>query len=204
MKTFVQIAIPFLLLSGAGCAQKPKPAEHPVDNLPVVLESKSVEMSNLYKRNKENLIESLYQELIKQSEELQALDASIKSLGESRKKALDSFKLFNEKNDAYYESAKLNVKNIQDSIFRKKVQALVDESLKQYNLKTLPHRQLDSLLAKKSAAVNDLYILLKVVTTLPSMHEYQQSRMPGTSDLDALNRQLDSLHIRLDTLTKQH
>lgn len=202
MRTFVPIAISFFftvfLLS---CAEKPKPAA-PSPSIPIVLEGKHVDVSGLYKRNKENLIESLYQELISKSEELQSLDAEIKTLGQQQQLALDSFRQFNDKNQSYYESARLNVNNIKDSLFRKKVQSLVDESFKEYNHKTSSHRQLDSLLSKKSVTINDLYILLKVVKTLPAMHNFQQERMPGTASADNLNKRLDSLLLRLDSLTQ--
>lgn len=202
MKTIIYIAIPFLLTGLFSCAEKPKPAAEPAGNIPIVLEGKRVDVSSLYKRNKENLIESLYQELISKSEELKAIDIEIKSLGKLKQQAVDSFRLFNDKNESYYESAKLNINNIKDSIFRKRVQAIVDESLREYTHKTLHHRQLDSLLTRKTTTINDLYILLKVVTTLPAMHNFQMERIPGSVDGETFNRQLDSLQVRLDSLSK--
>lgn len=203
MKTFVQFAISFLLTGLFSCAEKPKPAAEPASNIPVILEGKRVDVSSLYKRNKENLIESLYQEIISKSEELKALDVEIKSLNQQQQQALDSFRLFNDKSQSYYESAKLNVNNIKDSIFRKRVMALVNESLKEYNNKIAPHQQLDSLMTRKTATINDLYILLKVVTTLPAMHNFQQERLPGTTVAESFNRQLDSLQARLDSLSQK-
>jgi hypothetical protein len=203
MKTMLYAAISFLLTSLFSCAEKPKPAAEPASNIPIVLEGKYVDVSSLYKRNKENLIEPLYQELISKSQELKAIDAEIKSLGKQQQQALDSFYQFNNKNQSYYESAKLNIDNIKDSIFRKKVQALIDESLREYNIKTMSHQQLDSLMTRKTATINDLYILLKVATTLPAMHNFQQERLPGTVQAEAFVRQLDSLQVRLDSLTKR-
>ncbi|MBO9631619.1 MAG: hypothetical protein J7578_00775 [Chitinophagaceae bacterium] len=202
MRTIVQIAISFLFtVSLFSCADKPKPAA-PAPTIPIVLEGKRVDVSSLYSRNKEDLIESLYQELISKSEELKALDAEIKTLGKLQQQAMDSFRLFNNKNQSYYESARLTVNNIKDSIFRKKVQAIVDESLKQYNHHTGTHRQLDSLISRKNITINDLYILLKVVKTLPAMHNFQQERMPGTGAAADLNNHLDSLMVQLDSMTQ--
>ncbi len=82
----------------------------------------------------------------------------MKSMGKQQQQALDSFYQFNNKNQSYYESARLNINNIKDSVFRKKVQALVDESFKAYNSKTMTHQQLDSLMTRKTATINDLYI----------------------------------------------
>lgn len=203
MKSIVQLAIPFLLMGLFSCAEKPRPAAEPSSNIPVILEGKRVDVSRLYTKNKENLIESLYQELISKSEELKSIDAEIKTLNQKQQQSLDSFRLFNDKNQSYYESAKLNINNIKDSIFRKKVLALVDESLKEYNNKIAPHQQLDSLMTRKTATINDLYILLKVVTTLPAMHIFQQERLPGTAASELFNKQLDSLQTRLDSLTQK-
>lgn len=203
MKTILHVAIPLLLTSWFSCAEKPKPAAEPASTIPIVLEGKYVDVSSLHKRNKENLIEPLYQELISKSEELKAIDAAMKSMGKQQQQTLDSFYQFNNKNQSYYESARLNINNIKDSIFRKKVQALVDESFKAYNHKTMTHQQLDSLMARKSATINDLYILLKVVTTLPAMHNFQQERLPGTAEAEAYVKQLDSLKTRLDSLVKK-
>lgn len=202
MKTIVQIAILCLpALAWQGCTQKPKPAANPAASIPIVLEGKHVDVSSLYKRNKEALIESLYQELISKSEELKQLDAEIKTLAQLQKQATDSFHLFDSKNRAYYESALLTTTNIRDSIFRKKVQGIINESFNAYKTQILPHQQLDSLLTKKNASITDLYTLLKVVKTLPSMHNFQQERMPGTATAEAFSRQLDSLVQKLDTLT---
>lgn len=203
MKTIVQFAIPFLFTGLFSCAEKPKPAAEPASNIPVILEGKRVDVSRLYTKNKENLIESLYQELISKSEELKSIDAEIKSLSQKQQQALDSFRLFNDKNQSYYESAKLNINNIRDSVFRKKVLTLVTESLKEYNKKIAPQQQLDSLMTRKTAAINDLYILLKVVTTLPAMHNFQQERLPGTTASELFNKQLDSLQTRLDSLSRK-
>lgn len=202
MKTFVHISI--LLLSALlwqACKEKPKPAANPATNIPIVLEGKHVDVSSLYKRNKEALIESLYQELISKSEELKQLDAEIKGLSQLQKQATDSFHLFDSKNRAYYESALLTTTSIRDSIFRKKVQGIINESFNAYKTQILPHQQLDSLLSQKNTTITDLYTLLKVVKTLPAMHNFQEERLPGTATAEAFSRQLDSLVQKLDTLT---
>lgn len=203
MKTIIYITLSFLFTGLFSCAEKPKPTAEPASNIPVILEGKRIDVSRLYTKNKENLIESLYQELISKSEELKSIDAEIKSLNQQQQLALDSFRLFNDKNQSYYESAKLNINNIKDSIFRQKVLALVNESVKEYNNKIAPHQQLDSLMTRKTATINDLYILLKVVTTLPAMHNFQLERLPGTTAAESFNKQLDSLQTRLDSLSKK-
>lgn len=202
MKTFVHISILFLsALLWQACKEKPKPAANPATNIPIVLEGKHVDVSSLYKRNKEALIESLYQELISKSEELKQLDAEIKGLTQLQKQATDSFHLFDSKNRAYYESALLTTTSIRDSIFRKKVQGIINESFNAYKTQILPHQLLDSLLSQKNTTITDLYILLKVVKTLPAMHNFQEERLPGTATAEAFSRQLDSLVQKLDTLT---
>ncbi|MGN6418627.1 MAG: hypothetical protein ACTHMC_14125 [Pseudobacter sp.] len=204
MKTFVHISI--LVLSALlwqACKEKPKPAANPATNIPIVLEGKHVDVSSLYKRNKEALIESLYQELISKSEELKQLDAEIKGIAQLQKQATDSFHLFDSKNRAYYESALLSTTNIRDSIFRKKVQGIINESFNAYKTQILPHQQLDSLLSQKNTTITDLYTLLKVVKTLPAMHNFQEERLPGTGTAEAFSRQLDSLVQKLYTLTKK-
>lgn len=203
MKKIVLITLPVLFSIVISCSQKPKQTDAPAGNIPMVLEGKRVDVSSLYKRNKENLFESVYQELISKSQELQNLDATIKSLGKLQQQSLDSFRTFNDKNQAYYESARLNVNNIKDSAFRIRVLALVNESFKQYENKTLSYLQLDSLLTRKTAALNDLYILLKVTKTLPAMHNFQQERMPGIFNPELLSKQMDSLSIILDSLSRQ-
>lgn len=201
MKTFVHIsALCLTALIFQACTQKPKPAANPAANIPIVLEGKHVDVSSLYKRNKEALIETLYQELISKSEELKQLDTEIKAIAQLQKQATDSFHLFDSKNRAYYESALLTTTNIRDSIFRKKVQAIINESFTAYKTQILPHQQLDSLLARKNASITDLYTLLKVVKTLPAMHNFQEERLPGTETAEAFSRQLDSLVQKLDTL----
>ncbi|NML21071.1 hypothetical protein HHL16_09315 [Pseudoflavitalea sp. G-6-1-2] len=188
-----------LLICIAACTekQKAKPANA---KIPMVLEGKHVDVTSLSKK-RADLFENLYEELLSKSQELQILDANIKALGQLQSQAADSFAQYDSRNRAYYKFAEGANGTVSDSAIKRKIRTILQSSLKEYNASVASHRELDSLINRKNTTVHDMYVLLKVVKTLPSMEFYQKERLPGTGEKESLKARMDSLLQQLDTMT---
>lgn len=199
MKTYLLIwLLPvFVILS---CREKKPPPTKPV---PTVLEGKSIDVASLLKKGRStDLVDALYEELMAKSDTLQQLDAAIRQLSEQQKQASDSFRIFDQKNKVYYQAADNKLPAIRDSLLRKKLMQILRESRQRYNKRTAPYIVLDSLIAYRSATISDLYLLLKVMKTLPVIEQYQQDHLPGSAPAEVFHTHLDSLWRRLDSLTQ--
>lgn len=187
-----------LLICIAACTEKPKakPAEA---KIPLVLEGKHVDVTSLSKK-RADLFENLYEELLSKSQELQQLDAAINALSQLQSQAADSFAQYDNRNRSYYTFAESANSTVSDSAIRRKIRAILQSSLKEYNASVQTHRDLDSLISKKNNTVHDMYVLLKVVKTLPSMEFYQKERLPGKEEKESLKAKMDSLLHQLDTM----
>ena len=201
MKTCVTIIIPFLFLCIA-CKEKKPVNTKPV---PSILEGKKVDVKSILSKKREGTdpVEALYEELISKSEELQQLERDIKALEEQQRNAVDSFKRFEEKNKGYYNAAAKKLDLMKDSVVRKKIRALIATSEADFAKTVGTHATLDSLLKKKTNTIHDLHLILKITKTLPLIREYQLEHLPTAQSMEDFNKQLDSLHYRLDTISKR-
>ncbi|WEK38129.1 MAG: hypothetical protein P0Y53_11535 [Candidatus Pseudobacter hemicellulosilyticus] len=192
-----------LLLTGILACREKKPPPPAKLATPTILQGKSIDVASMLKRGKGvDLVEALYEELLAKSDSLQQLDQEIRQLKEQQAQVTDSFRLFDQKNKLYYQSANNKLPAIRDSLLRKKVMELLRDSRQRYDQKTSPFMALDSLLTQRNAAVADLYILLKIYQTLPLIEQYQQDHQPGTEPAENYRSKLDSLWRELDTMTQ--
>jgi predicted nucleic acid-binding Zn-ribbon protein len=185
-----------------GCRQKPVKREP----TKTILEGKKVDVSSIYKKRSGDLVEALYDELVSNSTELTELELQIKELRKQGIDSLKDFKTFNEKIDIYYGQSNRKIDAITDSVLKKKLQLMIYKSRRRYSDSIAPLKDLDSLIKKRTATINDLHTILKLVKTLPLIEDFQREHRPPTRpadnalyNLDSLARQIDSL-VEADTL----
>lgn len=185
-----------LLLIVCSCSQEKK------KNPPTILEGKKIDVSSLYKKRSNDLVDALYEEIVNQSAELQELEKQLAEIKKQWPDSSEAFKRFHEKNTSYYAAAEQDLSTITDSALKKKMRAIIAESRQHYADSIAPWTKLDSLASRRVATINDLHTLLKLVKTLPLIEDFQKNNNPAADPGSAVIRNYNELIQKLDSLSK--
>lgn len=156
------------------------------------------------KRSDGDLVDNIYDEVIDKSPELKDLENKISKIEESKNDSLSPFNKYNEKKKQFYSSADNHIFQINDSILRKQIKAILDSSLKNYKTSTQKHVELMKAVDFKTANLNDIHVILKLSKALPVMEQYQKTNLPATRTIDNLINDYDKAIQKTKTLTKTH
>jgi hypothetical protein len=169
---------------------------------PKALEDKSSSYEIVSDRSYDDLVESLYQELVSKDIALKKLEDKINELNKSKSDSTKLFNKFNGKNQSYFISASRKVSAIKDSVLRNKINSLLSAQLEHYNSKVVRHNELLKLIETKQMTISDLHNVLKVVRTLPLIDKYQRDNLPNTRSLEGYLKQQDETLKIADTVSK--
>ena len=168
--------------------------ETPKPETPKALQEKSSSVELLSKRSFDDLVESLYTELISKDVDLKKLEDNIDDLKRSKNDSINLFDKFNEKNESYYNSANRHCEEIKDSTLRNKIRILVVKNLTNYNSSIAKHNELLKIIETKELTISDLHNILKIVKTLPVIDKYQKDNLPRTKTLEGyIKRQEETI-----------
>jgi len=143
------------------------------------------------KRGYDDIIESLYKELVDKNPELKDLETRLDALAANKSDSTEQFNEYNGKNYSYYNSADNHLKQINDSTLRKKMKTLISSSLTKYNSKIYRHTELLKSIDMKTMTLDDLHEMLMITTTLPLIEKYQNNNLPTTKSINGYLKQLD-------------
>jgi len=194
----------FILLSFISCNQRDN--EVPTSpGTPEALQEKSgsYDIGLSKSRYQEDLVESLYGELLEKSPELKALEKTIAGLNDQRSDSAVVFGKFDSKNTAYYNATQQHIDRITDSSLRLRVKTIIDNSLNNYDKNISRHKNLISMISSRDMTLGNLHIVLKLVKTLPMIEKYQAENMPSAKPLERVIRNYDKAIQQTDTLTKR-
>lgn len=170
---------------------------------PEILQERKIDVSSIYKKRGADLIEALYEELVSNSNELKKLEQEIKEVRASWPDSLEAYNTYHEKNARYYESAEKKAAGITDSMLRRSVLNIIRKSRNSYRDSIATFTQLDTLIKQKSATIENLHNVLKILSTLPVIEEFQRSNLPKEMTAEELRRIMDDMIVRLDSLTER-
>lgn len=159
--------------------------------LPKVLEDKSASYSLEDKRGHEDLVESLYKELVDKTPELKELENKIDNLNNSQSDTTEAFNKFNGKNQSYYNSANRHADYLNDTLLKVKIKNMIAASLDKYKSSVSRHNAILDSIEVKNATLNDLHTILKITRTLPLIETYQRDNLPSTKPLEDFAKQVD-------------
>lgn len=154
-------------------------------------------------RHADDLLESLYSELVSKDVELKRLEVKINDLNSSKNDSIELFDKFNGKIQSYFRSIDRNVSEIEDSLLRDKMKLLIASSLTKYNSRIAKHNELLKALAINEIRISDLHTALKIVRTLPLVEKYQLDNLPTTRQLEGFIKQQYQAINLADTLIKK-
>lgn len=200
MKHIFFVAI--VLLSTLSCNNH-RTEDKPKQDVPKALDDKKSSLEIISKRGGENIVESLYDELLTKNAELKSLEERIDALNESQADSTEKFNNFDNKNQSYYTSANNHIENINDSALKTRIKNIIAASVVKYNSSISKQKELLQIINAKSNSISDLHTALKIVKTLPLIEQYQKSNLPKSTPLEGYIKQQESTIILADTLLKK-
>lgn len=194
MKNTHFFAVLFLLSLLVSCVQKRDSSEHPSD----VLAGTESKFSSY--RYDQDLVDELFEELKKESEELKALEKDLEALDEKWSSKKDPIADYLSKSQSYYSSAESKLGSIQDTVLREKIQVKVERSNTAFALSIAEIEQLRNQISLNRKKLDDLYMALKIVLTLPVIEKFQKDEKPATTELKEQLQQQQDLLLKLETM----
>ncbi|ACU63126.1 hypothetical protein [Chitinophaga pinensis] len=177
---------------------------HGVQHKPQNETPKALENKNTYefvsKRGYDDILETLYQELVSKDPKLEELEMKIGELNSSQDDSTESFDRFNGKVQSYFLAADKQISAISDSLLRERMKLLMISNQTKYNAQTAPHNELLKAIEKNKVVISDLHNVLKIIKTLPLIEKYQKDNVPSTKSIEGFIKQQDRAGSLLDTL----
>jgi hypothetical protein len=198
-----KIFIPAIIVLTLSSCNNTRTQDKPKQETPKALQDKSSSYELVSKRNYDDLVEILYNELVSKNIDLKQLEDKIDELNKSKSDTTNLFDKFNEKNQSYFSAAHRHISEIKDSLLRDKMKVLIGNNLTKYSSSIARHRELLKEVETKNLAINDLHNILKIVKTLPLMEKYQSDNLPSTKSIEGfIKRQEETIEL-VDKLTKK-
>ena len=197
----IYIILLFVFFTGS-CKEEEQKKPLKSKGIPNALQEKSVDVSGLSKREKADLIEVLYNEVIQKDHALMQLENEITNLQESKADSLKAFSLYEENNKEYYAVYEKHLPDIQDPALRKRMKKILDSSLLNYRKKFTEHQKISDSTNEMYTALSDLHWLLKLSKTLAVIENYQGENMPDTMTLKRTMQHLNNIIQKTDSLVK--
>jgi hypothetical protein len=192
----------FIILTLASC-ENTRTQDNPKQETPKALQDKNSSYEIISKRSYDDLVESLYNELLDKEKDLKKLENDIKVLNESKGDTTELFDNFDNKNESYYGSANRHVDQLSDSLLKTKMRIIITNSLKNYNSLVARHNALLKTIETKNMTLNDLHTVLKITKTIPLIDKYQKDNLPSTKSLESYIHKQNEVIEFADTLTKK-
>lgn len=200
-----KILVPFCFLLLLSCANRKDSNSPDQTHVPEALqenkESKSIEYR---KRRPGDLLEELYEEKVKSIPALQQIESMIDKLKEDHNDSLEIYNDFNSKNLEYYNSAKRHLNSVKDSLLEKEIKIVIERSISEYDNKMTRLNNLVAILEKKPQSVGDRHTILKILTSLEMMKEYQLRNMPLSKPVEAIIKNYDRLIQKMDSVISKN
>ncbi|MDB5200652.1 MAG: hypothetical protein JWQ27_61 [Ferruginibacter sp.] len=197
------IFLPTILILALTSCSDNRTQEKPKQETPKALQDNSSSYEIISKRSSDDLVESLYNELMTKNIDLKTLEDKIDELNTSKSDTIELFDKFDKKNQSYFNSADNHISDIKDSFLRDNMKLLIANDLKKYDASVARHNELLKIIEAKGLTLSDLHNILKIVKTLPLIEKYQRDNLPNTKSFEGyIKRQDESIKLA-DTLAKK-
>ncbi|UHO40120.1 hypothetical protein H5J24_09015 [Chryseobacterium capnotolerans] len=137
-----------------------------------------------------NLVNNIYDELLKNDKTLQDLDKRIADISNKTNIVLNEYTNIIDKSENYYRDAKNLSGSITDSIAKREIENEIQNSADKYSLKNQTIKDLIKKIRTNQSALYEQYTIFKIRKTLPEIEKYQNAHPLKTDSLDRfINKQ---------------
>ncbi len=193
----------FLFVLLLSCSEnKPKVLQQH-NNVPQALAEQKSDASLFTKRSGNDLVQELYEELLKSDPSLITFENAVLELPAQKSDSLNYYQVFTAKNFQYYTSAETYLSQIKDSVLKNRIKALLAESRLKSENALSEHQKLIAEIDTKNNRLADLHYAIRIAVTLPVMEKYQKENNPSTAPIKAINNKYDALITKADSLFRK-
>ncbi len=198
----MKLLLSFSILLLISCSQN-KPAPQQRNNVPKALEAKSADFSVVSKRYDNDIVQSLYDELLKEDKDLSKFEDGIEKTNSDKPDSLEYFHSFVDKNSSYYSSADRYLSSIKDSVLKNRIKQILAESNTRFESGLTQHKNLIQQIETKENQLADLHFAVKIIKTLPVMEKYQRENRPSLNPIQTINNEFGKLIVQADAMVKK-
>lgn len=165
-----------------------KAAENTESSIPIKRLSKTQDIFN-----------GIYDEKIKNDKEIKKVDEKISLMQEDAHKMQGIYSSVISNSEDYYLIAKNEAKSINDSVLRKEMIKLIEESSDEYYQKIQKIKDLKHKINRNKQSIYSLYAAFKIRKTIPEIEKYQKAHPLKT---DSFNQFINKQNQLLEELKK--
>ncbi|WP_299107386.1 hypothetical protein [uncultured Winogradskyella sp.] len=194
-KIFQLLLLQVLITSCINESANKTPTTQEVQNeTPEVLDDESNYKSvSFSKRYDSDIISQLYKEAMDKNANLEKLHKEIIKMGEIENDSISEYSQYVSVNARYYASAKTYANRIKDSLLKESTIAAFNTIETNYKKKIEALVEKQKIITKKSKALDDQLILMKLYVTESMIRNYQNNEKPDIKTLENIIKKYDSL-----------
>jgi len=149
-----------------------------------------------------NLVDDLYEQAVKQNNNLESIEDGIEKFYKSRNEALEKYNSFTSYNSRYYSDAKSKAAMITEAVTKQKANDIISKSEAAYQLKMSDWQTIITTLNTNERELAALHTLLKVMITEPIIAKYQATNSPDNAKAKEASSDLLKVIEKIKALTK--
>jgi len=190
MKKLFFLTVGFIFLSCNRNGNNSNNIQNQQDNIVQNVESSE---SSFRMMKGSNLLDAIYYESIKNDEKLKQIDEKINLIEKQSRELISQKDEIINKSNEYYSDADLEARSINDSILRKQILSLLENSSEKYNLKLKSIKNAISQIKANNIKMKNFYSTFKIKRTLPEIEKFQKQNPISEDDLNKLIKQQELL-----------
>jgi hypothetical protein len=202
-----KVLTPLVILIIISCISCKENKTTPQADVPKALQDNNENSPAVFSKrgyDEHDLVEELYEEKVKSTPSLQAIEKMIDKLNDSQKDSLETFNDFKAKNQQYYGFAKRHLNPIKDSLLKKEIENIIERSTLTYNNKISGFENLTTVLNNKSGSADDRHSALMILISLGMMKEYQEKNMPSSKPIESVISNYNILLQKMDSVINKN
>ncbi len=169
----------------------------------IILLSSGTSKESRYDGGGNDLVHELYDQAVKQNDDLQDLQESISKFYKKKNEALEKYNSYTNYNTRYYSDARQKMEQITDSVSKKKAIALISNSEKNYRNSLSDWQNRINMMNAKERELTNLHSLLQIMVSETMIVKYQSGNFPDNTRYKEAAAEIESIISRLKTLTSQ-
>lgn len=148
-----------------------------------------------------DLVEELYDQAVKQNNNLEAIEEGIERFYKNRNEAIEKYNSFTAYNNRYYMDAKSKAATIADAATQQRANDVINKSEVAYKVKIANWQNTITTLNANEKELTNLHTLLQIMITESMIAKYQ-STLPDNAKAKEVNSDLLKVIEKIKTITK--